>query len=41
MTIEAIGQQAGFASKSSFFTAFKEATGQTPQQYLSEMPLVK
>lgn len=41
MTIEAIGQQAGFASKSSFFTAFKEATGQTPQQYLSEVPRVK
>jgi AraC-like DNA-binding protein len=35
MTIEAIGQQAGFASKSSFFTAFKEATGVTPLQYLS------
>lgn len=38
MTIEAIGQQAGFASKSSFFTAFKESTGVTPQQYLSEVP---
>ncbi|NRB48831.1 MAG: helix-turn-helix transcriptional regulator [Saprospiraceae bacterium] len=32
-TIEAIGRQAGFSSKTSFFTIFKEITGQTPGQY--------
>lgn len=32
-SIEAIGYECGFTSKSSFFTVFKSLTGQTPQGY--------
>lgn len=33
-TMEAIGAQAGFSSRSSFFRVFKQVSGKTPKQYL-------
>ncbi len=35
-TIEAIGEMAGFRSRATFFSAFKQHTEQTPQQYKHE-----
>jgi AraC-like DNA-binding protein len=37
MTIEAVGNMAGFSSRSSFYTAFKEIAGMTPTEYLDKV----
>jgi len=36
ISMEGIGQQAGFASNSNFYTCFKEVTGLTPNQWLKQ-----
>jgi AraC-like DNA-binding protein len=37
LTIEAIGKQSGFKTRSNFYTAFKEETGFTPTEYLEKV----
>ncbi|MDR3061773.1 MAG: helix-turn-helix domain-containing protein, partial [Dysgonamonadaceae bacterium] len=36
MSIEEISEQGGFNSRSSFYKAFKDITGQTPSQFKSK-----
>jgi AraC-like DNA-binding protein len=35
ITIDGIAQMSGFISRSSFYNAFKDATGETPSDYLN------
>lgn len=36
LTIEAIGEQSGFKSRSNFYITFKDETGYTPSDYLQK-----
>ncbi len=36
LTMETVGEMAGFSSRSSFFAVFKRKTGKTPQEFLQE-----
>ena len=36
LTIEAIGKESGFKTRSNFYTAFKEETGFTPTEYIEQ-----
>lgn len=37
LSIEGIGFQSGFSSRSNFFTAFKEEVGMTPSEYIEDL----
>jgi AraC-like DNA-binding protein len=37
MSLEGVGKHAGFASKSSFFSSFREVTGMTPAEYIKSV----
>ncbi|MGN0047449.1 MAG: helix-turn-helix domain-containing protein, partial [Bacteroides sp.] len=37
LSMEAIAQEAGFNSRSTFYRAFDKATGMTPNQYLKQL----
>lgn len=37
LTIEAIGKQSGFKTRSNFYRAFKEKTGFTPSEYIEQL----
>ena len=41
LKIEAIGEECGFSSKSTFFRIFKETTGLTPKKYLEKQRVSK
>lgn len=36
LTMESVGEMAGFSSRSSFFAVFKKKTGKTPQEFIKE-----
>lgn len=36
LTIESIGEQSGFKTRSNFYTAFKDATGLTPTEFIQQ-----
>jgi AraC-like DNA-binding protein len=41
ITIEAIGLESGFPTRSSFYRAFKLETGTTPKEFVSENLIIK